>query len=132
MSYSEDDRPDIIVEAGGPDGFLVGLRSTSLLGQDETSPNPDSGGTQHQGSGDALAVEQTSRRDDLNGLPSQRALVTLNQFRHGWNEDGRGDITGVTTTFTALRADNVGAKVQALLHMFRVTDHVHVQNTGLV
>lgn len=37
----ENDSADIVIEAGGSDSFLVGLGSTSFLGENETSADPD-------------------------------------------------------------------------------------------
>lgn len=38
----------------------------------------------------------------------------------------------MATTFATLRTDDVGTSIEALLNMFRVTDHVHVENTSFV
>jgi hypothetical protein len=58
--------------------------------------------------------------------------VSLHELGNGWDEHGGGDITGVTTTLTTLGADNVGAEVEALLDVLWVSDHIHVENAGLV
>lgn len=58
--------------------------------------------------------------------------MSLHELGNGWDEHGGGDITGVTTTLTTLGADNVDAEFEALLDVLGVSDHVHVENAGLV
>lgn len=44
-SAGENDGADVIIKAGRLDSLLVGLGSTSLLGEDETCADPDGGCT---------------------------------------------------------------------------------------
>lgn len=129
-TYSENNCPDSVVKSGRAHGFLVSLGSTSLIRQDEAGTDPDSRSTQHKGRSDRLAIEQASGSNNLHRLARQGALVALDQLGNSGNEDGRGNITRVSTTFTTLGADDVGAHIQSLLNVFRVTDHVHVENAG--
>lgn len=110
----------------------MGGRSASLISQDEAGTNPHSRGAKHQGSGNRVAVVQTTGSNDLHGLAGQRALAALNQLGHGGNEDGSGDITGVTTALTTLGADDVNADVESLLDVLGVADHVHAEDTSTV
>lgn len=87
-SASEDDGSDIVVEAGGADGFLVSLGSAGLIGQDETGADPDGGGAQHERSGDGLAIVDTASGDDLDRSAGQRRLVALDKVDAGWDENG--------------------------------------------
>jgi hypothetical protein len=68
----------------------------------------------------------------LNWLASVRGDGSRAHLRDGGDEDGGRDITGVTASLTTLGADNVCADVDALLHVFRVPDHVHVEDAGFV
>ena len=38
----------------------------------------------------------------------------------------------MSTPFAALSADNVGADIKALLHMFGMSDHIHIEDTRFV
>lgn len=58
--------------------------------------------------------------------------MSLHELGNGWDEHSGGNITGVTTALTTLSADNVDAKFEALLDVFGVSDHVHVENASLV
>lgn len=129
---SEDNSTNVILEAGSADSLLVGNGGTSLLGQNEAGTDPDGGGTEHEGSGDGVTVEQTTGGDDLHGLAGQRALAALDQLGHGGDEDGGGDVTGVTATLTTLGADDIDADVEGLLDVLGVADHVHAEDAGTV
>jgi hypothetical protein len=131
-SYREDNRSDIVVKPGRLHSFLVSLWSASLLRQDEPGTDPDSGSTQHQGGSNRLAVEQASSSNDLHWRSCQGTLSALDQLGHGRNKDRGGNIAGVSTAFTTLGADHVGAGIKSLLDMLRVTDHVHVENSSAV
>lgn len=129
---SEDDSTDVIFEASSADSLLVGDGSTSLVGQNEAGPDPDGGGAEHERSGDGVTVEQTAGGDDLHGLAGQRALAALDQLGDGGDEDGGGDVTGVTAALTTLGADDVDADVEGLGDVLGVADHVHAEDAGTV
>jgi hypothetical protein len=131
-TYSEDDGSDIVVEACSANGFLVGLGSTGLGGQNETGADPDSAGTEHESSGDTLSIEQATGSNDLNGLAGHRALVSLDQLDDSRDENCGGNITGVATTLASLGADDVNSEFKALLDMLGVADHVHVEHPVFV
>jgi hypothetical protein len=131
-SYSEDDGANVVLEAGGAYSLLVSFRSTSLISEDKAGTNPDSGGAQHQSSGEGVAVEQTTSSDNLHVLASHGALLALAQLGNSRDEDGGRNIARVTTTLTTLSADDVGTSVEGLLNMLGVTDHVHIKDTSLV
>lgn len=131
-SASEDDGADVVVVTGGADGFLVGLGSASLVSQDEAGADPDGGGAHDEGSGEGLAVADTTGSDDLDGSASQGRLGLADSLDNGGDQDSGGGITSVATTLTALGADDVGTDVQALLDVLGVADHVHVEDTSLV
>lgn len=129
---SEDNSTNVILEAGSADSLLVGNGGTSLLGQDEAGTDPNGGGTEHEGSGDGVTVVQTTSGDDLHGLAGQRALAALDQLGNGRDEDGGGDVTGVTATLTTLGADDIHADIEGLLDVLGVADHVHAEDAGTV
>ena len=131
-TYREDDGSDVVVKASGTDGILVSLGRTGLIGKDEASTDPHGRGSQHQGGGERLTIEETSSGNDLYVLASQRALLAPAHLHHGRDEHGGGHVAGVATALAALGADHVGANLDAFLHMLGVTDHVHVQDSGLV
>lgn len=106
------------------------LRSTGLLGEDETGAHPDGGGTKSESGSERLAVEQTTGGDDLDGLAGHGALAALDELGNGGDEDGRGDIAGVTTTLTTLGADDIGTGIKGLVDMLGMTDHVHVEDAS--
>jgi hypothetical protein len=131
-TYSENNGSDIVIKSSSANSLLVSLRSTRLLRQNESSTDPNSRSTKHQSRSNGLTVEQTTGSNNLYRSTSERALVPLHELGNGWNKHGGGDITSVTTTFTTLGADDVGAEFEALLDVFGVSDHVHVENAGLV
>lgn len=123
-----DDGADIVVVARCADGFLVSLGSTGLVSEDESSSDPDSASTHHERSSEELTVVNTTSSDDLDGAAGERRLVLLADVDNSGDEDGCGDIASVATTLTTLSANDVDAKVKALLNVLDVTDHVHVNN----
>ena len=127
----EDDGAHVVVEAGGSDGLLVCLGCAGFLRQDEARADPDGAGAECHGGCEGLAVEQTAGGDDLHGV-AHRALLALAQRGDSRDQDGGGHVARVATALAALGADEVRAEVQALLHVLRVADHVHVVDAGLV
>lgn len=110
----------------------MSLGGTGLFGENESSSDPNGASTELKGSRERLAVEETAGGDDLHGLAGQRALVSLDQGSNGRDEDRSGDITSVAATLATLGADEINTKLEALLDMLGVSDHVHVENSGLV
>ena len=127
----EDDCADVVVEAGGADGFLVRLGGTGLLGEDETGADPDSAGAERHGGCQTLAVEETASGHDLD-VVSQTALLALAHGCDGGDKDGSGHVAGVAATLATLGTDEVGTEGKALGHVLGVADHVHIEDTGLV
>lgn len=128
----EDDGTDVVVVAGSADGILVSLGGAGLISQDEAGTDPDTAGAHHESGSEELTVVNTTGGDDLYGAPGNRGLVTLDSVDDGGNQHSGGNVTSVTTTLTALSADNVDAELEALLDVLDVADHVHVQDTGLL
>lgn len=129
---SEDDGADIVIEASGLDGVLVGLGGTGLVSEDESGTDPDGAGAHHQSSSNGLSVVDSTCGNDLDGLASHGAGLTLAELDDGGDQNSCGNITSVSTTLTSLSADDINAELKALLDVLGVSDHVHVQNTGLV
>jgi hypothetical protein len=132
VTYSEDNGTDVILEASGTDSLLVSLGGTGLISQDEAGTDPDGGSAEHEGSSNRVTVVKTTGSDDLHGLTGQRALLALNELGDGGNEDGSGDIAGVTTALTTLGADDINADGKTLGNVLGVTDHVHAEDTSAV
>lgn len=128
----EDDRAHVIVEAGCPHRFLVRFRCTGLFAEHEARADPHGAGAEHQRGGEALPVVQPARGNDLHILARQGAFLPSAHLGHGGDQDRGGDVAGVAAAFAALGADQVGADVEAFLHVFGVADHVHVEDAGLV
>ena len=118
--------------AGSADSLLVTLGSTSLVGENETSSNPDGTSTHHEGGSEKLAVIDTTGSDDLDGSTSDGRLVLVADLDTSGDEDGGGDITCVATTLTTLGADDVDTELEALLDVLDVANHVHVHDAMLV
>lgn len=49
--------------------------------------------------------------------------MTFDELGHGGDKNGSWDIPSVATTFAALGTDQINTKLEALLHVLRVTDH---------
>lgn len=128
----KDDCADVVVPAGGADGFLVDLWCAGLLAEDEARSDPHTGGAECEHGGERFAAEDTASSDDLDLLAGQGRLVALDHLDGRWDEDGCGGVASVSSTLASLCADDVDADVEALLDVLGVSDHVHVQNTGLV
>lgn len=104
----------------------------AYLCENETCADPDSAGSERQRSSQTLTAENTTCSDDLYGLTSHGALVAFAKCGDRWNENGRRHISSVATTLTSLCADHVRSEFEALLDVLWVSDHVHVENAGLV
>ena len=131
-SSGEDDCADVVVLAGGADGFLVGLGRTSLLRKDEARSDPDTSGAKCEHGSERLAAEDTTSSDNLDLLTGQRRLVALDHLDSGGNEDGCWDVSSMSSTLTSLCADDVNTDIEALLDVLGVSNHVHVENARLV
>lgn len=131
-AYSEDDGSDVVVETGGANSLLVVLGGTGLISKDESSTNPDTGSTEHEGRGNALAVEDTAGSNNLDGLAGHGAGLALAELSHGRDKDAGRDVSGVATTLTTLGADDVDTNVETLLYMLGVADHVHIKDSSRV
>lgn len=130
VTYSKDNRADVVVKPGGSNGLLVGLWSTGFFREDEAGSNPYSGGTKHKSCSHRLAVEETSGSNDLNRLAVHWALLALDHLNNGGDEDSCGDISGVATSLSSLSANDIHTSVKALLDVLRVADHVHIEDTS--
>lgn len=126
LAYGKDDGADVVIKSGSSDSILVGLWSTGFIGQDESSSDPHSRSTKHESCSHRLAVEETSGSNDLNGLIVHWALLALNHLDNCGDEDGCGDISGVTTSLSSLGANDIHTGVKTFLDVLRVTDHVHI------
>lgn len=132
MAYCEDDCSNVVIEAGCSYGLLVCLRCTSLLGKDEAGANPNRAGAQHQRSGQRLTVEETACSNDLDVVACQWAFPAPAHLRHCWDQDCSGHVTCVSASLAALGADQVGANIEALLHVLGMPNHVHVEYASFV
>ena len=65
-------------------------------------------------------------------VTSHGALLAFDHLRHRRDENGCGNIAGVSTSFATLSTDHVNADIQTFLNMFWVADHVHVEDAGFV
>lgn len=119
-TYSEDDCADVVVEARSADCLLVCLWCASLLGQDEAGADPNTSGTEHEGRGERLAVEETAGSNDLHGLAGHGRGLALAHGGDGGDEDGSRDVAGVAAALAALGADEVDAEVKAFLDVLGV------------
>jgi hypothetical protein len=128
----EDDGADVVVEAGGADGFLVGFGCSGFLREDEARADPDGGGAEHEGRGERLAVEETAGGDALHGLARHWGFGFGAHLGNGGDQDGRWDVASVAAAFATLCADDVCADVEAFFDVFWVADHVHVEDAGFV
>ena len=128
----ENERADIVVEAGGADGFLVRGRRAGFFAQDEACPDPDRRGAEHECRSDGLAVIQAACGYALHGFPGQGGFGLCAHLRYRGDEDCRWHVTGVTSSFAALCAYKVCADIETSLDVFRVTDHVHVEDACFV
>ena len=108
------------------------LGRSGLFAEHEPCPDPHGRGPVHERRGERLAVEDAAGGHGLDLLARERARAPLDHLHHGRDEDRGGHVARVAPTFAALRADHVHADVQALLHVLRVPDHVHVEDAGLV
>ena len=126
LSYREDNSSNIIIEAGSSDGFLMLHGSTGLFRKDKSCPDPYSSRTEHKCAGDALPIEQATCSDDLNVVSTWRFLASTHSG-DGWDQYTSGDVTCMTTTFTALGAEHINAHIHASLDVLRVSYHVHIK-----
>ena len=131
-SAGEDDSPNVVVEAGCLDGFLMGLGRSGFVRQDESGTDPNGTRAQHQGRCETLSVEESAGRDDLHLITGHRALLPFHHLRHRGYQNRGGHVTRVSASLAALGADHVDADVEAFLHVLRVPDHVHVEDSGFV
>jgi hypothetical protein len=132
LAYGEDNRPHIVIESGCPDGFLVSLGSTGFFAEDKSCADPDGVSAEHQRSGQGLAVEESTSCYDQYVVSRQGAFLTLYHLDNSGDEDGGRDVSSVATSFTSLSTDDIRSYVEALLYMFRVADHVHIEDASLV
>ena len=91
----EDDGADVVVEAGGLDGVLVGFRGAGFFGEDEAGADPDGGGAESEGCGERLTVEEAAGGDHLDRFAGHGGGFSFDEFGDGGNEDGCWDIAGV-------------------------------------
>lgn len=128
----EDDGANVVIVASGLDGVLVGLGGAGLIGEDEAGADPDGVGAHHERSGEQLAVVDAAGGDDMDGASGERRLGLAADFDDGRDEHRRGDVAGVAAALAALGADDIYAEVKALFDVLHVSDHVHVDDAGLV
>lgn len=69
--------------------LLAGVWYQRLPGSDETCSYPDGVGAQHQGRGNASAVEDASSGNELHGLSCEWGLVGLADISAGGDEDAK-------------------------------------------
>lgn len=131
-AYSKDDRPHIIIEPRRPHRFLMRLRRPCLFTQHEPRTDPHGTRPQHQRRRQTLSIEQTSRSHNLHLIARHGALFPLDHLRDRGDQYRGRHVPGVAAALAALRADHVGADVEAFLHVLGVPDHVHVEDSGFV
>lgn len=105
------------------------FRRARLCARDEASTNPHTLGTPHEVRGEAPPVVNRAGTDDVHGFTGERGLVTFDGVDAGGDEDGGGDVAGVSAAFTALGADEVDAGFERSGDVLRVADHLEA---GLV
>ena len=108
------------------------LRRPRLLTQHKPRPNPHRTRPQHQRRRQTLPIKQPSRRNNLHLIPRHGTLLPLNHLHHCGYQDRSGHVACMPTSLAALRTDHIGADVETFLDVFRVPDHVHVEDTGFV
>ena len=109
----------------------MGFWRARLFGQDEAGADPNGRGAESKGGGKGLAVEETAGRDALDRFLGEGGRRRFSaQRRHGGDEDRGWHVAGVAAAFAALGADYVDTDVEAFLDVFRVPDHVHVEDAG--
>lgn len=108
------------------------MSSATYLRKDKARADPDGGGAQGHCSGQALSVVDTTSSDNLHGLASHWAGLTLTHRLHGWDQDAGRDVTGMSTALATLRANEICTKSKALWYVLGMTDHVHVEDAVLV
>jgi hypothetical protein len=131
-TYGEDNSSNIVVEARCPHRFLVGLGRTGLLREDKSGTDPHSRRTKHERRSERLAVEDTTRGNNLHIITRQRGLLALAELGDGGDEDRGWDIASVATALASLGTDQVDADVKAFLDVLGVADHVHVEDAVFV
>jgi hypothetical protein len=127
-AYCEDDGTNVVIKARSTDGFLVGFRCASFLGQDEASTNPDTGSTEGKGSSKRLTIEKTAGRNDLHIFASEGGLPASAHGGNSWDQDGCGNIASVSTSLATLCANDIDTKIKALLNVLWVANHIHVED----
>lgn len=110
----------------------MSLRSTRLLRKNEAGTNPDTGSSEHQRSSKRVAIIETTSRNNLHGLASERADLALAKLGNSRDENCCRNVSSVTATFTTLSANNIRADFDSLLYVLGVANHVHVENSMLV
>jgi hypothetical protein len=131
-SASKDDCADVVVVASSSDSLLVSLWRTSLISQDEAGTYPNSGSAKHKSSSNSLAIVDTTGSNDLHRCASHRAGLAFAEVDDSWDQNCCGNIASVSTSLTTLCANDVDAKIEALLDVLWVADHVRVEYAGLV
>lgn len=100
--------------------------------KNESCSDPHSASAKSKSSCERLSVEDTTCCNHLNGLAGHRALVPFAELSNCRDQDSSWDISRVASTFSSLGANHIHAQIKALLHVLRMSDHVHVEHASLV
>mmetsp|Transcript_35187 Transcript_35187/g.81681 ORF Transcript_35187/g.81681 Transcript_35187/m.81681 type:complete len:284 (-) Transcript_35187:354-1205(-) len=127
-----DEGADSRVDRGLHYKRLVQLVGAGLLGSHKARANPHGVGAQAQGHGHAAAIKDATGRNNPDWLAGESGSLAPAEVDHPRDENGGGDITGVAATLATLCADDVHARIKALLHVLGMADHVHDRDAGRV
>lgn len=73
--------------------------SISFLRRDESRSNPNTDGTVGQCRSETTAVEDAASGDHVDGSAGEWALLALDGVDASWDEEGRWDVSGVSSTW---------------------------------
>ena len=120
-----------ILVASTQERILVRLGCTSLGTRNETSTDPNTLSAPSQVGSKTPTIVNTTSTDHVDGLTSQGGFVTLAGIDTGGDEEGGGDITSVSSTFTSLGTDEVNTGFNGFGDVLGVANHL-IFISGLV
>nr|POE63738.1 hypothetical protein CFP56_04641 [Quercus suber] len=118
-------RPRRVLKRGRHDGFFVLLAAPRLLRRDEARPHPRANRTERQHRGQRSAVVDATGGHHHRRLARQRTGILPRDVDDRGDQDARRDVARVAAAFAALGAHDIHARLQRLVRVLRVSDHVH-------